>query len=190
MKDLELRDIIDRKARPNTKISVYLNGRWSFATLQNPLRSTVDQQFFRIDHPFGLHPERSTNPAKYKVKGKPGEYVSVDRTGTMDLVTVEAYTLRFPAAQQIPLTTPDSDLLKNPNFLTKTQLESVDKDSDKVLIGDKEFSLPSTTKKTLSIIETPAGQAQAYYDASALGYSYYDPDLSATIEVPVPDKPY
>ncbi len=189
MKDLELRDILDRKDKPTTKLSVYLNGRWSFAQLQNPIRSTVDQTFFRIDYIFGLHTATSTKPANYKVKGKPGEYVSVDKAGRMDVVTVENYTLLFPKAQQTPLTTPDSDLLKNPNFLTKTQLESVDKDSDKVLIGDREFSLPSTQKKTLTVLETPLGQSQVFYDASA-GAMVFDYESGSMVEAPVPDKPY
>jgi hypothetical protein len=189
MKDLELRDIFPKANKPLGAISVYRNGRWSFASLTNPTRVTVDQQFFRIDYTFGLHKKGSKNPAKYAVKGKPGDYVSVDGLGTFALVPADEYLRKFPTPQQVPTTPDSSEKLRDPNFLTQTQLESVDKDSDKVLIGDREFSLPSTAKQTITIIETPTGQAQAYYDASA-GAMVYDYDLGQMVEAPVPDKPY
>ena len=189
MKDVEIRDIFPKANKPLAAVSVYRNGRWSFATLKTPTRILETQQFFKINFPFGLHKKGSQNAAIYAVKGNPGDYVSVDRLGTFALVTADDYLRKFPTPQQIPPTPNSSEKLRDPNFLTKTQLESVDKDSDKVLIGNKEFSLPSTTKQTIAIIETPTGQAQAYYDTSA-GAMVYDYDLSAMVEVPVPDKPY
>jgi hypothetical protein len=189
MKDLQLEDILDRKDKPLTRLSVYLNGRWSFAAPSSATRITEDQKFYLISYPFGLIKSGGNNPANYSIKGEPGDYVAINNQGFLSLVTKSNYSLLFPNPQQIPTAPPTSTLLKNPNFLTKTQAESVDKDSDKVLIGDRTFSLPSTTKQTIKIIETPTGQAQAYYDASA-GALVYDYELERMVEVPVPDKPY
>jgi hypothetical protein len=189
MKDLELRDIFPKANRPLTSVSVYIDGRWLFATLTNPVKVTASLRVFRIDFPFGLHKSNSKNPAKYSVKGKPGEYVSINKQGINALVTVDEYSRLFPTPQQIPTSAPSSELLRDPNFLTKTQLESVNKDSDKVLIGDKQFTLPSTTKKSVSIVETPLGQSQVFYDTSAVAM-VYDYELGKMVETEVPDKPY
>ena len=189
MKDLQLEDILNRKAKPFTRLSVYLNGRWSFAAPSSATRITEDQSFYLINYPFGLIKSGGNDPANYSVKGHPGDYVSIDKLGALALVTEANYNLLFPKDQQVPVSPPSSEKLRDPNFLTKTQLESVDKDSDKVLIGDRVFTLPSTQKKTINIIETPIGQSQVYTDASG-GAMVYDYDLSAMVEVDVPDKPY
>lgn len=189
MKDLELKDIFPKANRTLGAVSVYRNGRWSFATLKTPTVQTVDQQFFRINYPFGIHKRGSKNPAKYAVKGQPGDYVAVDFLGTFSLVTEQQYSLLFPtqnANPPVPLKT--SELLTDPKYITKITQESADPNSDKVLIGDREFTVPSVAKKTITVIDTPTGQAQAYYDASA-GAMVYDYDLSAMVEVQVPDKP-
>jgi len=189
MKDLQLEDILNRKDKPLTRLSVYYNGRWSFATLENPTRTTSDQNFYLVSSPFGLIREGVTNPSKYAVKGKAGEYVSVDKQGRLALVRSDLWALLFPKNQQIPTAPPSSELLRNKNFLTKTLQESVDKDSDKVLIGDRTFSLPSTQKKTLTIVETPLGQTKVYSDTAGAGM-VYNYDLSAMVETDIPDKPY
>ena len=191
MKDLELKDILDRKDTPLTRVTVYFNGKWSFANLSSPTKSTEDQNFYLISYSFGLTKSNVLNPAQFSVKGDPGDYVSLDRQGVLALVTASNYALLFPSSQQIPTPPPSSEQLRNPNFLTKIQLESVDKDSDKVLIGDREFSLPSTQKKTITIIETPTGQSQVYTDASGGAVIYdYSTKSGGMIEVDVPDKPY
>ena len=191
MKDLELKDILDRKDTPLTRITVYFNGKWSFANLSSPTKYTEDQNFYLINYPFGLTKSNVLNPAHFSVKGDPGDYVSLDRQGALALVTASNYALLFPGPQEIPTPPPSSEQLRDPNFLTKIQLESVDKDSDKVLIGDREFSLPSTQKKTITIIETPTGQSQVYTDASGGAVIYdYSSKSGGVIEVDVPDKPY
>ena len=189
MKDLQFKDILVRQDLPLNRASVYVNGRWSFASLITPTRITGEQAFYLMNYPFGIMKAGTKNPSKYAVKGAPGDYISRDQRGFLALVTASNYALLFPGPQQLPIAAPTSEQLKDPNFLTKTQAESVDKDSDKVLIGDREFTLPSTQKKTITIIETPTGQAQAYYDSSG-GAVIYDYDLEQMVEVDVPDKPY
>ena len=191
MKDLQFKDILVRKDLPLVRFSVFTNGRWSFASLVTPTRVTADQSFFLISYPFGLHKSASTNPSKYSVKGAPGDYISRDQLGIIALVTAPQYALQFPGPQEIPTPPLSSEQLRDPNFLTKIQVESVDKDSDKVLIGDREFSLPSTQKQTIKIIETPTGQSQVYTDASGGAVIYdYSSKSGGMIEVDVPDKPY
>ena len=188
MKDLELRDILAKQDRQLINISVYRNGRWSFASLTNPTRVSVDQSFYLISFPFGLVKEGQANPGKFSVLGKPGDYVSQDRQGRLALVTESMYALLFPKPQAKTTSYPKSTSLKNPNYLTKIQQESLPSDSDKVLIGDREFSLPSTAKKTLTVIETPVGQSKVFYDTSAIAV-VYDYETGTMVEVEVPDKP-
>ena len=189
MKDLELNDILNKQDGPLTRLSAYFNGSWSWATLVNPTKIGAEQSFYRINYPFGLHKNNSSDPAKYYIKGNPGEYVSSNKQGTLDLVTEFDYAQLFPTLQDIPTTPPSSNQLSDPNFLTKTQQESVDKDSDMVMIGDKAFSLPTTTKKTITVIETLTGQAQVYYNEStdstdSSGLPTSTPTLRETSPIP------
>ena len=187
MKDLELKDILIKSDKPLIGLSVYFNGKWSYATLTNPNKITVLQSFYLISYPFGLHRKVTTSPGKYVIKGAPGDYVARDNQGFLSLVTAHNYSLLFPGPQNILTSPPSSELLRDPNFLTKTLQESVNKDSDKVLIGSKAFSLPSTQKKTITIIETPTGQAQVYFTGDT--GVVYDYDLSGMVEVSLPSKP-
>ena len=189
MKDLQLTDILARQESPLTRLAVYINGRWLFTSFNDPVRTTLQQNFYLISTPFGLTTSNALDPAKYAIKGEPGDYVAQDKNqGVLSVVTASHYSMIFPSPQQIPITPTSSEQLKNPNFITKTQQESVDQDSDKVLIGNNTFSLPSTQKKTVTIIDTPAGQAKVHYDSSG-GALVYDHDLSAMIEVNTIAKP-
>ena len=187
MKDLELKDIMARQDRPLTRISVYFSGRWSYANPNTPSRKTVDQNFYLISYPFLLHRSGLTDPSKGLLQGAPGDYMAQDMQGVMSLVKASQYALLFPSTQHPTIKPTSSENLRNPNFLTKIQLESVDKDSDKVLIGSKTFSLPTTQKKTITIIETPNGQSQVY---SNTPYGVvYDYTTSTMVEALIPTKP-
>ena len=190
MKDLELKDILNKQDRPLTKLSTFVNGRWSFTSLISPTKTTEAQNFYRIDSVFGLLKSGTIQPTKYSIKGSSGDYVAQDtKLGTLSLVTKENYLLLFPSLIPAPpATPPQSSQLQDPNFLTKIQQESLETDSDKVLIGNRTFSLPSTTKKTVSVIDTPTGQAKVFYDTSG-GAVVYDYDTSAMVEVDTPAKP-
>ena len=189
MKDLELKDILNRQDRPLGRLTIYLNGRWSFAGLTNPVKATAEQFFFKIPFVFGLVESGVTDPTKFAQKGKAGSYVSQDRQrGQLAIVTEDQYFQLFPLASQTPTPPDSSELLRDPNYLTKTQVESVNKDSDKVLVGDKTFSITSTLNKTLTIVDTPAGQAQVSYDSSG-GAVVYNYDTGMMEEVDTPAKP-
>ena len=189
MNNLDLIKTLAKKTLPLTRLAVYIDGRWVFANLANPVRTTLQQNFYLISTPFGLTSKGVTNAANNSFNGNPGDYVAEDRNqGILSVVTASYYSLLFPFPQQIPITPTSSEQLKNPNFITKTLGESVDQDSDKVLIGNTTFSLPSTQKKTVTIIETPTGQAKVHYDPFGVAWSkpaYYDSDLSAMVEVKV-----
>jgi hypothetical protein len=200
MKDLQLTDILAKPVRPLINLSVYANGRWSFATLNAPTVVTSDQNFYLISYPFGLLTKAQSNPAKFSIKGEPGDYVSQDIQGTLALVKASVFALQFPGPQQITPPPPSSESLKDPNFLTKIQEGSVDKNSDKVMIGDRQYTIASTFEKTIKIIETPEGLAKVFYDDSEeaptikpkdqespqTGNSGYDPDDRSNILRPVP----
>jgi len=188
MNNLDLIKTLAKKTLPLTRVTVYVDGRWVFANLANPVRTTLQQNFYLISTPFGLTSKGATNAANNSFNGNPGDYVAEDKNqGVLSVVTASYYSLLFPSPQQIPLTPTSSEQLKNPNFITKTLGESVDQDSDKVLIGNNTFSLPTTQKKTVTIIDTPTGQAKVHYDPSgvAWSHSHYDQDLEAMVEVKV-----
>ena len=180
MKDLQLTDILARQESPLTRLAVYINGRWLFTSFNDPVRTTLQQNFYLISTPFGLTSKGVTNAANNSFNGNPGDYVAEDKNqGVLSVVTASHYSMMFSSPQQIPITPESSEQLKNPNFITKTQQESVDQDSDKVLIGNN---------KSVTIIETPTGQAKVHYDSSEVAWSepaYYDYDLSAMVEVKV-----
>ena len=189
MKDLDLIKTIAKKTMPLTQLTVYVDGRWVFASLANPVRTTLQQNFYLISTPFGLTSEGVFNAENNSFDGNPGDYVAEDKNqGVLSVVAASYYSRMFPSSQDIPNTPTSSKMLKNPNFITKTLGESVDQDSDKVLIGNKTFSLPSTQKKSVTIIDTPTGQAKVHYDSSGVAWSepaYFDSDLSAMVELKV-----
>jgi len=189
MNNLDLIKTIAKKTLPLTRVAVYVDGRWVFTNLANPVRTTLQQNFYLISTPFGLTSSAVTIAANNSYKGEPGDYISEDKNqGVLSVVAASYYSMMFPSPQQIPIIPTSSEQLKNPNFITKTYQESGDQDSDKVLIGNNTFSLPSTQKKTVTIIDTPTGQAKVHYDSSggAMIFSY---DLSAMIEVNTIAKP-
>jgi hypothetical protein len=118
MKDLELRDIMDRPRPELTKLVVYLNGSWQFASLTNPLRTDEGQSYYRIDKRFGLVRSTSNNPKNAKIFGDAGEYIAVDSTGEMSLVKADQYKRLFPASNPTPNPPTSSKELSDPNFLT------------------------------------------------------------------------
>ena len=64
MKDLTLKDIIPRPEVPLTQLSVYFDGRWTFAEFSTPTRTTETQSFYLISYPFGLVRQGVANPAQ------------------------------------------------------------------------------------------------------------------------------
>jgi hypothetical protein len=185
MKDLQLTDILQKRVKALTRVSIYRDGKWLFVNLLTPTKSTAGQDFFLIETLFGLHKEGSTNPAKYAVKGSPGDYVSVDKNGVKALVTAAMYELLFPPTQQAPFTATNSQNLKDPNYLTKIQRESQIADSDNIVIGNR--SLEYSSNKTFTVVETEAGLAQVAYDPNATA-EFFNPTTDAS-SAPIPPKP-
>ena len=130
MKDLELKDILERQVESFTKISVYLNGQWQFATLVNPIAVDNNQSFYRIDYKFGLAKSSQENPKKFSLFGNPGDYVAIDNVGIYSLVKKDQYKQLFnsksigqssvvPTQTSTNATPTTSASLKNPNYITE-----------------------------------------------------------------------
>ena len=120
MKDLELRDILDRRRYPLTKLSVYVNGKWQFASIQGAsFISDGNQNIYRGRTKFALIPNNVNDPKSGELFGEPGDYIGIDSQGELSLLTAEQYKQRFPRKinPQIPADT--SRKLKNPDYITE-----------------------------------------------------------------------
>jgi len=147
MKDLQLKDILIKPKKYLTKVSVYVDGEWMFMSLGNPVKTTVDQYFYLMSTPFGLVYDKTPDPKNFSILGKAGDYVAQGKTqGTLDLVTPSQFLRLFPSPQQNLPTPTSSEMLKNPNYITKIQQESVAKGSN-IQIGSKTFKATSNQKK-------------------------------------------
>lgn len=120
MKDLELNDILQRERNPLTKISVYVNGRWQFVSLSNPIKTQGNQSFYRIIYKFGLIKSSVTTPINRTINGQPGDYVAMDSQGELSLVTRAQYEQIFPKLIEGQGAGADSSAkLKDPNYITQ-----------------------------------------------------------------------
>tara|TARA_R110000796_G_scaffold247298_1_gene372676 strand:+ start:400 stop:837 length:438 start_codon:yes stop_codon:yes gene_type:complete len=121
MKDLELKDILIKKTKPYTRVSVYRDGRWMFIYPQKLVKVTDSQRFYRIDEKFGLVKAGNNDPKAASSRGVPGDYVSVGiQQAVMATVTVEEYNILFPPANRNPPNRPiTSAFLQDPTFVTK-----------------------------------------------------------------------
>ncbi len=147
MKDLQLKDILIKPKKTLTQVSIYSEGSWVFTNLINPVVTTLQQNFYLIGTPFGLIYNNINDPKNVSRLGTPGDYVAEDiNTGTLDLVTPPQFSRLFPSPKQSIPTPTSSEMLKNPNYITKIQQESVAKDSN-IQIGNKSFKLTSNQKK-------------------------------------------
>ena len=148
MNNLDLIKTLAKKTLPLTRLAVYVDGRWVFANLANPVRTTLQQNFYLISTPFGLTSKGVTNAANNSFNGNPGDYVAEDMNkGVLSVVAASYYSRMFPSSQDIPNTPTSSEMLKNPNYITKIQQESVAKDSN-IQIGNKSFKGTSNKKQT------------------------------------------
>jgi hypothetical protein len=165
------------------QFSVFANGRWNFAVLQNPTKSTPTLQYFRIPYRFGIVAATQTNPAKVKIYGNPGEYVTKNQENILAVISEAQFERLFPRTNVTPkkrgLTSQDLD---NPNFLTKTLRESGNGPSDKIQVGNSSFNLKNKT--TFTIIDTPVGQAKVSVPLDPSAYSM-DP-ITPPTEDPYP----
>jgi len=120
MKDLELRDILDRRRSPLTKLSVYTNGKWRFASVQGAnFISDGNQNIYRGRTRFALLPNNVNDPKRGSLFGEPGDYIGIDSTGELSLITKAQYLQRFPERRS-PRRPPDtSNKLKDPNYITE-----------------------------------------------------------------------
>lgn len=120
MKDLELRDVLDRRRSPLTKLSVYVNGKWQFASVgSSNFIADGNQRIYRGVTKFALIPSTVNDPKKGTLFGEPGDYIGIDSFGELSLITKAQYLQRFPKRRS-PSTPPDtSSKLKNPNYITE-----------------------------------------------------------------------
>ena len=120
MKELDLTNIIQRRSYPLVKLGIYANGRWQFAGL--PSESSVaseGQSIYRVANKFSLVPSNVNDPSQGKVFGESGDYIGVDRTGTISLITQKEYRFRFPRKRKTARPADTSEKLKDPNYITE-----------------------------------------------------------------------
>tara|TARA_R110000796_G_C14391212_1_gene416465 strand:+ start:128 stop:721 length:594 start_codon:yes stop_codon:yes gene_type:complete len=181
MKDLTLKDIIPRPEVPLTRLSVYFEGQWTFATLSTPTRSTETQSFYLISYSFGLVRQGVANPAQRALNGEAGSYAIQDRDGSLSMATPAQYEQLFPRIlvdRPAPPTT--SQLLQDPNYLTNVVRKSRNEGSNTIQVGNNTFN---NTVSNQTIVILPSGQQRA-----VLASDPNDPFNVVTDPV-VPDEP-
>lgn len=120
MKDLELRDILDRRRYPLTKLSVYVNGKWQFASIEGAsFISDGNQNIYRGRTKFALIPNNVNDPKSGELFGEPGDYIGIDSQGELSLLTAEQYKQRFPRRINPQTPADSSKKLKNPDYITE-----------------------------------------------------------------------
>ena len=120
MKDLEIRNALQRSPSPLVKLGLYVNGRWQFGSLAETSFITDNgQNIYRVAVRFSLIPQNVNDPSFGSVVGKPGDYVGIDRTGTLSLITKEQYSYRFPKKRKPAYTADTSEKLKDKNYITE-----------------------------------------------------------------------
>jgi hypothetical protein len=125
MKDIDSKDILLRRNRSLTALSVYIGGRWVFTYPTEVVKTKDQQDFFLISVPFGLVKQGTQDPKITTIKGAPGDYVARDQTGTYCLVTAEQFKQLFPAPNlNPPKSSNNSDQLKDPKFITNINKQS------------------------------------------------------------------
>jgi hypothetical protein len=114
-----IQDLLIRPNRVLFNVSVYLNGRWFFDSLQNPVKTYEGQNYYRMNYPFGLIYEDVADPSKINVRGNAGDYVTENADGSLGILSNAMYKQMFsdrnPYQEAPP---PTSNLLRNANYLT------------------------------------------------------------------------
>lgn len=119
MKDLDARDILDRRGTNPTKLSVRVNGRYQFAELAGPLFEKDGLTYYRIPYDFGVVNSRTQDPTIMLQRGKSGDYIAMDSFGELNIITKKTYDMMFPKSNSRPKVLPrDSKKLNDPNFIT------------------------------------------------------------------------
>jgi hypothetical protein len=182
MKDLTLKDIIVNPENPLTKLSVYFEGEWRFATVDTPTRSTETQQFYLISYPFRLVGQNQMDPTKGMRNGEAGSYAILDRDGSFSIATPAQYQQLFPRTlidrPSPPLT---SAVLEDPNYLTNTVRKQRNRVSNTIQVGANTFS-NTVPKQTIVIL--PSGAQQA-----VLRDEPVDPFQNITLPEPEDEEP-
>ena len=120
MKDLELRDVLDRRRSPLTKLSVYVNGKWQFASVgSSNFIADGNQRIYRGVTKFALIPSTVNDPKNGTLFGEPGDYIGIDSFGELSLITKAQYLQRFPKRRSPSIPPDTSSKLKNPNYITE-----------------------------------------------------------------------
>tara|TARA_R110002051_G_scaffold325166_1_gene426102 strand:+ start:324 stop:908 length:585 start_codon:yes stop_codon:yes gene_type:complete len=159
MKQLKLKDILPKIEIPLTKLSVYYEGQWVFATLKTPTSTTSTQDFYLISYDFGLVQKNETLPSKKIFNGKAGSYVIKDADGSLTMATPEQYDRVFPRnIIDPPILPTTSMLLKDPKYLTNIVRKSRNEASNTIQVGSSTFK-NTEAKKTIVIL--PSGKQAA-----------------------------
>jgi len=112
-------DILIKPKRVPFNVSIYVNGRWYYDSLQNPVRNYEGQNYYRMNYSFGLVYEDVEDPSKTCARGSAGDYVTESSDGTLGILSRADYTRLFPTLNKLsePIP-PTSSLLRNHNYIT------------------------------------------------------------------------
>ena len=157
MSKLRLYDVFQKPPTILRKISLRRSGRWVFSSLSSltPVKTTKTQLFCQINEPFGLCLYNQNNPRKTYFRGKPGDYVTVDNDGNLNLVTVKDFTIKFP--KEKPPTS--SEPMTSDNFLYPTNTTESTEISSRI---DSNRSTPNKTSNGAALYARPTTTTPTY----------------------------
>jgi len=149
MPELTLSLIFPKKNKKLTQLSVNINGVWTFAGMGVPTKIVDNLSIYKINYKFGLLYEGTTSPDSPPVLGQRGDYVSVDPTGGMQIITSSMYRMMYPEKNSVTTKVVSSKSLSDPNFIDKVIKNS----------NTSEYNKPMSTMRKTSDrpVEPPCG---------------------------------
>ena len=140
-----------------TKLSVLVQGAWTFATLETPTIQNSEQEYFYMPYRYGVVATNQNDPIKTFARWNAGGYVARNSQGNLSIVSAESFRRQFPPKRLDPPMVPyTSANLTDPLFLTKVVRKERAKDSNTIQIGNRTFE--STTPNRTIVIQSSGEQ--------------------------------
>jgi hypothetical protein len=121
MKDLTRQDLYRKRNPRLTRLSVFRQGRWSFALPTDVAKIEREATYYKIKLPFGVVFSTQRDPSKVFLRGNPGDYLVVGANGDLSILPKKQYGVFFEpkASKSRVIPKPiNSNKLNDPNFLT------------------------------------------------------------------------
>lgn len=111
--------IFPKKNKKLTQLAVNVNGVWTFAGLGIPTKVVNNLSIYKVNYKFGLLYEGTTSPDSPPVLGQRGDYLSVDTTGGMQVITSAMYKMLYPQKNESITKAINSKSLSDSTFIDK-----------------------------------------------------------------------